>query len=524
MAVETLILRFRDLSVPKGDTIKRHNKIIDDKGYVWWGWWNKSFEKVPASTFQALNSKETDYEVFLFDAGSLEIYKANCQKISSSQGKEPIISPEEACTPGYYSETGYLAWFKFSKIEKISSSEVMGKYSYMEIKEFYKENVTHYEPFNKKVVISVDELRYQERTIWFIRKCVEADSKTEIILYTPYSSKSEDFIPHTIDTKSNRFLWLSDLHFNFSGGEQAKIKDLTSTDFSDVLDGFVGKNNISFGPVIISGDFTNKSAPEEFDASRRMIDRLRVKHGLKYEHFAFCPGNHDFKFVPTVDKKIVEKFVRRNVDIENTENYKAFYEEIFGKKPNKFFALGRRYLVQGSIPVEVVALNSHVLQQFEGQFRSGYLSSEQLLLVEDRMGWNSSQNLKPFRIVVLHYNVFPVDYNLEHSIEEGINSLIDSEQFIRWLLKNDVKLVLHGHTHQFFHTKIGRSETMDFNDYKEVSIIGMGRTGNETLVTQGSSPNQFATLEFKQDELNVEFFEVRGTDSPKSKKKITVEY
>lgn len=34
----TLVLRFRDLSCPRGETINRHKEIIQEEGYVWWGW------------------------------------------------------------------------------------------------------------------------------------------------------------------------------------------------------------------------------------------------------------------------------------------------------------------------------------------------------------------------------------------------------------------------------------------------------------------------------------------------------
>ena len=36
---QTLVLRFRDLSTAKGDTINLHQEVIAQKGEVWWGWW-----------------------------------------------------------------------------------------------------------------------------------------------------------------------------------------------------------------------------------------------------------------------------------------------------------------------------------------------------------------------------------------------------------------------------------------------------------------------------------------------------
>lgn len=36
--VETIVLRFRDLVTEENETISKHKKIIEEKGYVWWAW------------------------------------------------------------------------------------------------------------------------------------------------------------------------------------------------------------------------------------------------------------------------------------------------------------------------------------------------------------------------------------------------------------------------------------------------------------------------------------------------------
>ena len=56
MSVETMILRFRDLSTNFGETIQFHQAKIVEYKYAWWGWWNKAGETIPSETFQALMS------------------------------------------------------------------------------------------------------------------------------------------------------------------------------------------------------------------------------------------------------------------------------------------------------------------------------------------------------------------------------------------------------------------------------------------------------------------------------------
>ena len=54
MEFKTVILRFRDLVTENNVTIARHKDMIDKKGYVWWGWWNKGNEKLPFEEFCVL--------------------------------------------------------------------------------------------------------------------------------------------------------------------------------------------------------------------------------------------------------------------------------------------------------------------------------------------------------------------------------------------------------------------------------------------------------------------------------------
>ena len=41
MAVESLILRFRDLATDPGETFLAHRHIVEEAGHVFWGWWSK---------------------------------------------------------------------------------------------------------------------------------------------------------------------------------------------------------------------------------------------------------------------------------------------------------------------------------------------------------------------------------------------------------------------------------------------------------------------------------------------------
>lgn len=74
--IKTIILRYRDLS--NKNTIELHKKIINSKGFVWWGWWAKPQEKISLEVFSELKSKaELDgIDIYLLDSGKFELRKS----------------------------------------------------------------------------------------------------------------------------------------------------------------------------------------------------------------------------------------------------------------------------------------------------------------------------------------------------------------------------------------------------------------------------------------------------------------
>ena len=175
MEFKTVILRFRDLVTENNVTIDRHKDMIDKKGYVWWGWWNKGNEKLPFEEFCVLKGEiegKPKY-FYLMDSGQEKLYKAECLDIKCS-GSDKILSPELECTPNYYNEQKYYAWFKFDKIEECEADEVKN-YTYVNVDSLFVENHSNYEKFYGKRVYNIKEMIQQNRTIWFVRNYNEND-------------------------------------------------------------------------------------------------------------------------------------------------------------------------------------------------------------------------------------------------------------------------------------------------------------------------------------------------------------
>lgn len=118
----TLVLRFRDLHIPFGETISRHCAVISENGYTWWGWIGRQKETFPTEMFAALAAScrsEKALPIFLFDSGADNLRSAQLCAISAAPGGLPLPPPETRCTPAYMAEAVLSAWFKLIQIDEI---------------------------------------------------------------------------------------------------------------------------------------------------------------------------------------------------------------------------------------------------------------------------------------------------------------------------------------------------------------------------------------------------------------------
>lgn len=106
-----LVLRFRDIERPLGETVRLHRKVIDEQGWTWWGWLYRSYERVPTEVFDLVSadvSVDSPIEVFLYDTGQALVHSANCMDASSSNvgrggracGLEPLTISAKESPPG----------------------------------------------------------------------------------------------------------------------------------------------------------------------------------------------------------------------------------------------------------------------------------------------------------------------------------------------------------------------------------------------------------------------------------------
>ncbi len=114
----TIVLRYRDLTVPEGVTIERHREIIEREDIVMWGWMMRQSETVPISHLTKVAENPEHAEFLIYDSGSGEIRKAVLKTLSVFPGGIRIpATPIPSATPTYMAEALCPVWFHFSAID-----------------------------------------------------------------------------------------------------------------------------------------------------------------------------------------------------------------------------------------------------------------------------------------------------------------------------------------------------------------------------------------------------------------------
>lgn len=517
---ETIILRFRDLSTQDGETVSLHSKIAQEKGYVWWGWWNKGGEQVPSDEFAELRRKARapgGLKLYLLDSGHGQPYTATCTDIFWESGGDLVASPEPEKTPGYYREKKVFAWFKLGPIEPYAFEP--SSFTYVRVDRFFTSQPSRYGVFYDKRIFSTHELTEQNRTIWFIRAARSSDKLHEVSLLDAATLTPEHFPRRFIQTGSNNLLWVSDLHYtsgpNNHHGFSLDPKTPARRTLGQAVQDALEKQQIKdVGGVLVTGDITWRAAEEEFQQSLAFFKWMESTANLTRFQFAVCPGNHDLAYSSRDEAHDAP------VDVaypEARKQYAKFYTSLFGLSPNEHLSCGRRFLLGDCHPVEVVCLNSSVLQQRAGVFRGhGFVGEDQLKDAANAFGWSSESTAggRPFRIVMLHHHLVPVNYREQPDPTISYSVTLDAEALMRWVVQYRVDLVLHGHMHQPSCVRLSKPLELkgEVRGWHDFYVVGMGSTGVARDHQGAIGKNTFGVLSFDPQGVKVTVYGVYPTD------------
>lgn len=482
---------------------------------------------MPTDIFNELvvEAKKGPLTIWLFDTGRLQLHRADCIGIHWNHDLTRHSTPDPDRTPDYYKNVQYLAWFKLKVIEEnAADARLLHGFSYVQVDSFFSEMKSRFQPFYGKQVSSLQELKEQERTIWFLRDFDHAhDSTVEISLLDSARIQQKDLQPRLnnstniefrlptpqnfIRTGSKQILWLSDLHF--SSGKHHRFESKTTLagrpDLAAALERQL-KDSASIGAVLITGDLTWEGKSEEYDLVEQFLRSMATWLGFtnQPERFIFCPGNHDLIFQedPLAGGEAVPAFK------EAKANYAKFFKRWYGRDPNNYLYDFRHLLLCNAVPIDIIALNSSLLQQIKGTFQGqGFLGFDQLDQASHDLEWISSNDESPkaFRIAMVHHHLVPVTHREIPNIGYRPSLVHDAEALSEWIARNDVRLVLHGHMHNPFCTSMSRPKSIGYikDQWHTFHIFGMGSTGVSLDHVGEVGQNTYGIITFKKNILDI---------------------
>lgn len=520
----SLILRFRDLSTSPGMTIGEHQKIIEAKGYVWWGWWNKQGETVPEGAFRAITEeiKTTGpFEVYLFDTGQNQLRRAKIVQFEWDNQLQLISTPERDATPNYYGDSRYFAWLKLSYIDGATLSESeLKKWSYVQVDEFFDTKKSIFEAFYNKQVASFAELRSQDRTIWFVRPFRPADSVHELRVYDQSKAAPRNFPKEVVQAHSNNLLWVSDTHFSVDHHDFPRDSSQSKLSLSEAIRRDLEKQGItSIGGLLISGDLTWRAVAAEFEWAAKFVADVKSWSTLTPSQILICPGNHDLAFSKEPWVKGTPATI---VDQSSAAAFTEFYGSIFSVTPTVSMSSGRKmWLPDGQI-ADIVSLNSSLLQQMPDALQGqGFLGDPQLRDAAKEMGWDGDRKrVRGYRICMLHHHVVPILHREHPQLGISASVVHDAGALIRWLSENEVDLVLHGHMHLPSMVKV--SSALDYplqSNWHETTIIALGSTGVDST-HRPNVPNAYGLISFTRSGVEVTVRSISSDDAIPHEKRV----
>jgi hypothetical protein len=183
-----VVLRFRDLNIDIGDTIKEHRNLIKASQYVWWGWWKKPEERVPYSVlrdFQNAIEKEGHIWIFLVDSGTMRLYKAKLININFTNNENPQECSEIDKVPEYYFSKKCFVWFCFGEINDANPDEIRA-WVYDDPSDFLFD--AEPDKFQRKRVTNIEEMvKSRHRTMYFLRPYNQNLKKNSFLELDNYS-------------------------------------------------------------------------------------------------------------------------------------------------------------------------------------------------------------------------------------------------------------------------------------------------------------------------------------------------
>ncbi|HEV7745664.1 MAG TPA: metallophosphoesterase [Pyrinomonadaceae bacterium] len=256
---------------------------------------------------------------------------------------------------------------------------------------------------------------------------------------------------HAVARTAPTILHLSDIHFGSDHAFQAKlgIGDLITIALRNITKG---------GPidlVVVSGDLTSEGTEDEFRQADEFLFSVAQTLEIDVNRFVIVPGNHDIYRREEVGRRFskfvefLDGFYRRSADpMVAFSRYPDLYDvhrewlhwDAKKHSEQSLYSIS----IYDELETVVIGLNS-VISSGELRLDLSKIEPKQLISVSDALDELGSPRSNYFRVAVFHHNPFVVpSFSAEGEPERVVRN---PALVLHELIKNQVRLVLHGHSH-----------------------------------------------------------------------------
>lgn len=424
-----LVLRYRDFEV--NQTIAAHLAILDrqDCDVVWWGWWKKGHEAYPTTLLDALKRRlrvDGRAVIGLVERTSGAYFAATCRAIATSNGRK-MRSPDPLCTPEYYRDAKFPAWFAFEQIVAQSRIEWEAQFG---------------------------RVPGGDETIYDVQR--------------PLPDVDAEVIEAEVQGRSGLVLHISDLHFGKDHGFRAgRTATLASTLLERVTEALPERPMC----VVVSGDLSTQSDDRALMQGRLFIEKLADAFELPREAIVIAPGNHD---IPIDDPEVTRDFSNEQ---PFRDQMALFYgRAVSNERVHDIRDANGRHLIMG-------VLNSS-RPRHKATMDYGYVGvdrSEPVMKAMKQL--RSRPRGAVWSALVLHHHVLSAAIVEEPERERPVSLALDAGELITLAQRNGVDAILHGHQHMPFVGQVQRlaefsAEGARAECGRPVTVLGAGSAGS----------------------------------------------
>lgn len=437
MASPIVALRFRE-TTPGVDTIAEHIKLIDQSGFVWWGWWKKETEDSQDEMLARVLPKGGQGNILLVDRSTSRMWSALCTGWTSNRPDVPAGS-----VPEYYRIyiPNIATFFRLKAIESVPYDEAVGN-------------------------------ALLDRTIWEVGK-ETVGSQNSLALAASAGGRS-------------CVLHLSDLHFGKDygfkmQGEVGEIGD-TRTTLTDCLVKDLERIGLrdDVAAVIVTGDFITAGdwKSKARSAALAEFDALRQALGINRNQIVAVPGNHDIVRYPeghTLD--VADQAVQNQTNVHHEREFRMFVDELVERGWRENLNYIRRVRLQ-SADLDICVLNSCTITATKWT-EYGYVGTNGIDLIQQL---NAQPVERPtFRFLALHHHLLPVA-DIEAPNSKGVSLTLDASKLLEEAQQAGVQVALHGHQHIPKITRYQNVPLRMVSQMPPVHIVSNGSTGAKRLL------------------------------------------